>query len=140
MQRTRNIAVPIPPGENTVVIDLPTDLKPEERVVFTIPAEDVKPGTYNIKLRGTPDSPPTLEQVFAALTPRQKEIVQLVAQGRTNYSIAKRLGLSEHTAKFHVNALLVRTGATGRAHLAALAGVAGVLRRDELERAAGRQP
>ena len=40
------------------------------------------------------------------LTPRETEVLQLLAEGLTNRRIGERLGISEHTAKFHVNAIL----------------------------------
>jgi len=48
------------------------------------------------------------------LTPRETEVLQLLAQGLTNKTIAERLGISDHTAKFHVNAILGKLGAQSR--------------------------
>jgi len=48
------------------------------------------------------------------LTPRELEVVQLLAQGLSNRRIAERLGISEHTAKFHVNAIVGKLGAQTR--------------------------
>ena len=48
------------------------------------------------------------------LTPRETEVLQLLAQGLTNKTIAERLGISDHTAKFHVNAILGKLGAESR--------------------------
>ncbi|MBX5482899.1 MAG: response regulator transcription factor [Myxococcaceae bacterium] len=48
------------------------------------------------------------------LTPREMEVVALLAEGISNKSIATRLGISEHTAKFHVNAVLQKLGAQTR--------------------------
>jgi DNA-binding NarL/FixJ family response regulator len=48
------------------------------------------------------------------LTPRESEVLQLLAEGLTNKAIAARLGISEHTAKFHVNAILGKLGAESR--------------------------
>jgi len=48
------------------------------------------------------------------LTPREAEVLQLVAQGLSNKAIADRLGISEHTAKFHVNSILSKLGAQSR--------------------------
>jgi DNA-binding NarL/FixJ family response regulator len=57
----------------------------------------------------------------AKLTDRQKEVLRLLARGRTNKDIARQLGLSESTAKFHVASLLRTLGADNRAEAAALA-------------------
>jgi two-component system, NarL family, nitrate/nitrite response regulator NarL len=49
-----------------------------------------------------------------ALTPREREVLQLLATGLTNHAIARRLGITEHTAKFHVNSILGKLGASTR--------------------------
>jgi DNA-binding NarL/FixJ family response regulator len=48
------------------------------------------------------------------LTPREQEVLQLLAEGGSNKEIAARLGISEHTAKFHVAKLLQKLGAESR--------------------------
>lgn len=48
------------------------------------------------------------------LTPREREALQLLAEGLSNKEIARRLGTSEHTAKFHVNAILGKLNAHSR--------------------------
>jgi DNA-binding NarL/FixJ family response regulator len=55
------------------------------------------------------------------LTPRESEVLQLLARGMTNAEIASRLGISEHTAKFHVGAVLGKLGARSRAEAVAVA-------------------
>lgn len=49
------------------------------------------------------------------LTPRELEVLALLAEGLANKAIAAHLGISEHTAKFHVNAILGKLGAESRA-------------------------
>jgi two-component system nitrate/nitrite response regulator NarL len=49
------------------------------------------------------------------LSPRENEVLQLLAEGLTNRAIAQRLAISEHTAKFHVNAILGKLNAQSRA-------------------------
>lgn len=49
------------------------------------------------------------------LTAREREVLSLLAEGLSNKTIAVRLGISEHTAKFHVNAILSKLGAESRA-------------------------
>jgi DNA-binding NarL/FixJ family response regulator len=41
-----------------------------------------------------------------ALTPRETEVLEMLAEGLGNKQIAARLNISEHTAKFHVNSIL----------------------------------
>jgi DNA-binding NarL/FixJ family response regulator len=49
------------------------------------------------------------------LTSREREVLALLAEGLGNKAIAARLGISEHTAKFHVNAILGKLGVESRA-------------------------
>jgi DNA-binding NarL/FixJ family response regulator len=49
------------------------------------------------------------------LSSRETEVLRMIAQGLANKEIAYRLGLSEHTVKFHVSALLGKLGASSRA-------------------------
>ncbi len=48
------------------------------------------------------------------LTIRETEVLSLLAEGLTNKAIAQRLSISEHTVKFHVNALLTKLDAQSR--------------------------
>jgi DNA-binding NarL/FixJ family response regulator len=48
------------------------------------------------------------------LTPRESEVLALLADGAGNKEIASRLGISQHTAKFHVSSVLSKLGATTR--------------------------
>lgn len=48
------------------------------------------------------------------LTAREMEVLQLLAEGLPNKAIARRLGISDHTVKFHVNAILGKLGAQSR--------------------------
>ncbi len=60
-------------------------------------------------------SPTTAEPSPAdALTPRELEVLALVAEGLPNKTIAARLGISEHTVKFHINAVMGKLGAQSR--------------------------
>lgn len=49
-----------------------------------------------------------------ALTPRELEVINLIAEGLPNKIIAGKLNISEHTVKFHVNAILTKLGAQSR--------------------------
>jgi two-component system nitrate/nitrite response regulator NarL len=48
------------------------------------------------------------------MTPRELEVLQLLAEGLPNKVIAQRLSISEHTVKFHVNAIFGKLGAQSR--------------------------
>ena len=61
------------------------------------------------------------------LTPREQEVLALLAEGASNKLIARRLGISVHTAKFHVGSLLNKFDAIGRTDAVAHAARLGVL-------------
>ncbi|MBI4336916.1 MAG: response regulator transcription factor [Chloroflexi bacterium] len=48
------------------------------------------------------------------LSARELEVLQLLAEGLPNKTIAQRLSISEHTVKFHVNSILGKLGAQSR--------------------------
>ena len=48
------------------------------------------------------------------LTPREIEVLAMLAEGEGNKSIARRLGISEHTVKFHVGSILAKLHASSR--------------------------
>jgi DNA-binding NarL/FixJ family response regulator len=53
-----------------------------------------------------------------ALTPRERQVLQLVRQGLANKQIARRLGISERTVKAHLTAAFLRIGVTDRTQAA----------------------
>jgi two-component system, NarL family, nitrate/nitrite response regulator NarL len=53
------------------------------------------------------------------LTPREAEILTLVGQGMSNKAVARQLGISVHTVKFHLEALFAKLDATSRAEAVA---------------------
>ncbi len=55
------------------------------------------------------------------LTPRELEIVALVAEGLTNREVAQRLYLSHNTVKVHLRNIFVKTGVASRTELTRLA-------------------
>jgi two-component system nitrate/nitrite response regulator NarL len=61
-----------------------------------------------------PGRPAPADSPAEPLTARELEVLQLLAQGMANKAIAARLGISDHTAKFHVNAILGKLGAASR--------------------------
>ena len=72
-------------GADTAEAMLPVSLSREERIATTEP-----------------------------LTPREIQVLALLAEGSGNKKIADRLGVSEHTVKFHVSSVLGKLGATSR--------------------------
>ena len=61
------------------------------------------------------------------LSPRELQVLTLLSEGLSNRDVATRLGISRHTAKFHVNAILDKLGATTRTEAVVLAARSGLL-------------
>ncbi len=61
-----------------------------------------------------PVAPPPPAPLPESLTPREQEVLRLLAEGAPNKAIAHQLGISEHTVKFHVNAIMGKLGAQSR--------------------------
>ena len=72
-------------------------------------------------------NPETDSNADSSLTRRELEVLALMAEGASNKSIARRLGISVHTAKFHVGSLLDKLDATGRTDAVAQAVRQGVI-------------
>ena len=68
---------------------------------------------------GVPSS--TLEALTEPLTPREREVLQMLASGIVNKEIAARLSISEHTVKFHVASILGKLSASTRTEAVSLA-------------------
>jgi DNA-binding CsgD family transcriptional regulator len=62
-----------------------------------------------------------------SLTPRELEVLALLAEGASNKSIGRRLGISAHTAKYHVASLMEKLDAVSRTDAVAHAARIGVL-------------
>jgi DNA-binding NarL/FixJ family response regulator len=63
----------------------------------------------------------------APLTPRELEVLAAMADGASNKVIARRLGISFHTAKFHVAAILAKLDADSRTEAVARAAHLGLV-------------
>jgi two-component system, NarL family, response regulator YdfI len=64
-----------------------------------------------LQMEETNEAPSALPE---ALTPRETEVLGLLAEGLGNKEIASRLGVSEHTVKFHVASIMGKLGAASR--------------------------
>jgi DNA-binding NarL/FixJ family response regulator len=69
------------------------------------------------------EAPPVMYQI----TPRELDVLRLLAEGLPNKIIADRLHISEHTVKFHVNALMEKLQAQSRTEAVVRAIRGGVL-------------
>ena len=92
------------------------------------------PGLRLVSASGSADVALVLFTVAAAsadrdvlLTPRELQVLTLLAEGISNKAIARRLGISVHTAKFHVGALIDKLDAVGRTDTVAHAARRGVI-------------
>jgi len=62
----------------------------------------------------------SLAEPTEPLTPREREVLQMLAGGLANKEIAAKLSISDHTAKFHVASILGKLGAASRAEAVAI--------------------
>jgi DNA-binding CsgD family transcriptional regulator len=117
---------------DTIVIALEVD-EPElkERLVDligAIPGVRLVPAGEAADVALAPPQPSAPSDPEAALTPREREVLELMAEGASNKMIARALGISVHTAKFHVGSVIDKLDATGRTDAVAQAARLGVIR------------
>ena len=72
-------------------------------------------------IRALPTSP------LQALTPREIEVLGMLAEGLGNKAIARRLGISEHTVKFHVSSIFTKLNASSRTEAVTLGARQGLI-------------
>ncbi|PZD74314.1 Transcriptional regulatory protein DegU [Acaryochloris thomasi RCC1774] len=78
------------------------------------------PGLFDKVMTATPAAPPPPPEINE-LTPRELEVLQLIAAGKSNREIADALYISERTVKNHVNSILKRLNLRDRTQAAILA-------------------
>ncbi|MGE0314121.1 MAG: response regulator transcription factor [Lautropia sp.] len=82
------------------------------------------------RTRPTPHPKPAdavANRLDPGFTPRERQVLDLLAEGASNREIAARLDISVHTAKFHVGSILDKLDSTGRTDAVAQAARIGVL-------------
>lgn len=79
-------------------------------------------GDWATRLRGEGPAQPAHDAPdwIEPLTGRESEVFALLSQGFNNLEIAARLGISRHTAKFHVSQILTKLGAASRTEAVAM--------------------
>jgi two-component system, NarL family, response regulator YdfI len=77
----------------------------------------IDPSTLDSML---PAAAATVSADSPALTPRELEVLRMMAEGAANKTIAWKLSISEHTAKFHVASILSKLNAGSRAEAVAI--------------------
>jgi two-component system nitrate/nitrite response regulator NarL len=129
---------PVEVTETEAPVVLLTDRVPADPPAGVLP-RDASPAWLDLALRGVAGgllvrAPwPKENAGFAPapeespLTPRETEILTLIGQGMSNKAVARHLGISVHTVKFHLEALFARLGATNRAEAVAKGLMGGVI-------------
>jgi two-component system nitrate/nitrite response regulator NarL len=103
------------------------DMEPDQLVLAlrdivagkTVVAPDLAPVLARV-VQGDSISPID-ESPFAKLTPREIEILALLAEGQSNKVIARNLGISDGTVKLHVKSILRKLGVHSRVEAAVIA-------------------
>jgi len=122
-----------PPTEADAPVVLLTDRVPSGAQPAGVLPREVTPTQLDLALRAVAagllvrSAAPLASDGFQAvgedapslLTPRETEILSLVGQGMSNKAVARRLGISVHTVKFHLEALFAKLDATSRAEAVA---------------------
>lgn len=90
---------------------------PPEQILAAIEAAAAGLLVFHPDRAGSLTAPPADDP----LTPREREVLHMLAAGLGNKEIAARLHISDHTAKFHVSQILAKLGAGTRAEAVSLA-------------------
>ena len=98
---------------NSTLSDLLLAIDAVARGFAILPRDVSHPEWPGSMPRGIPNKPSPSQQDHM-LTARELEVVRLLAEGASNKLIARRLGISFHTAKFHVASIAAKLDATGR--------------------------
>jgi len=103
---------------------LPSDIAPEQLVVALEAAAAgliiVHPTEVDLMFPVAEGVSRQLAELAEPLTPRESEVLQMLASGFANKEIATRLKISEHTVKFHVASILGKLGASSRTEAVSL--------------------
>jgi NarL family two-component system response regulator YdfI len=102
---------------------LPSNISPEQLVAalqaVAAGLTVMHPAEIDAMFPAGPTSRP-LAELTEPLTPRENEVLQMLASGLANKEIAARLAISEHTVKFHVTSILGKLGAGSRTEAVSL--------------------
>ena len=103
---------------------LPSDIPPEQLVAALEAAAAGLIVVHSSELDGifpaAEGASRRLAELAEPLTPRESEVLQMLASGFANKEIAARLKISEHTVKFHVASILGKLGAASRTEAVSL--------------------
>jgi len=105
-------------GKTTTIFDLTVLDRNGERITVRVTSAPMRKDGEIIGIFGIgfplPQVPAPSRSVLDDLTPRQHEVLRLLAEGLETPEIAKRLGVADETARNHIRALLRATGAHSR--------------------------
>ena len=79
-------------------------------------------------LSGLGDTNLSVPSLNEDLTSREDDVLQLLAKGMTNKAIAHALGITDHTVKFHVNAIMGKLSAQSRTEAVVQAARSGLIK------------
>ena len=103
---------------------LPTDLSPDQLVAALNAAATgliiMQQAEVDALFPAAEPASHPFAELAEALTPRESEVLQMLASGLANKEIAVRLTISEHTVKFHVASILGKLGAGSRTEAVSL--------------------
>jgi len=103
---------------------LPSDISPEQLIAALEAAAAglivMHPTAVDAMFPAAEPSSRPLADLAEELTPRESEVLQMLANGLANKEIATRLSISEHTVKFHVASILGKLGAGSRTEAVSL--------------------
>lgn len=103
---------------------LPADIAPTQLISAVSAVAKgllvLQPGELALAAASSQSRNGEIAELFEPLTPREKEVLQMLANGWGNKQIAAQLKISEHTAKFHVASILGKLGASSRTEAVSL--------------------
>jgi len=113
--------LPLDAGEATIIVAV----QAAAAGLVTLPGELASALLGPVAVEAAAPAAPAIPRV--PLTPREREVLALLAQGLANKQIAPRLGITEHTVKAHVAAIYEKVGAGNRAEATVAAARLGLL-------------
>lgn len=123
-----DVAAALRAGARAVLPSLAT----EEEIVAAVEAAGAGLVSLPAALAGSlfdaaPRAEPRAGVADGVLTPREAEVLAMLAEGRGNKRIASRLGISEHTVKAHLAAVFAKLGASSRTEAVAIGARRGLI-------------
>jgi DNA-binding NarL/FixJ family response regulator len=103
---------------------LPSDISPDQLAAALQAAASgllvLHPAQFHSAVPAARAASRPLDELAEPLTPRESEVLQMLANGLGNKEIAVKLSISEHTVKFHVASILGKLGASSRTEAVSL--------------------